>query len=246
MKYISFLFNKLKFLFILKDYFLFKVIARGQSRFSFRFLDIWPCPFDKTSNTGYDRHYIYHPAWAARVLSRTQPAVHVDISSLLNFSTLISAFVPVEFYDYRPAEVQLDHFSSNKQDLMKLTFADNSIKSLSCMHTVEHVGLGRYGDKMDYNGDLKAMQELARVLSIGGQLIFVVPVGRCDMIQFNAHRVYTRDTVVNEFSKLGLVLKEFTLIPEKAEDGALVTNPSDQLLQKQKYACGCFLFSKEN
>lgn len=237
--------NKLYFFFIIRDYCKFKLISKGQRRLQFRIKDVWPCPFDKTANTEFDRHYIYHPAWAARVLSETMPSRHADISSLLSFSTIISSFIPVDFYDYRPARVNLKKFTSNPQDLMNLSFANNSIPSLSCMHTVEHVGLGRYGDKMNYDGDLIAMKELSRVLSLNGQLLFVVPVGKENIIQFNAHRVYTKKFIADTFKSFGLQLKEFTLIPEREADGALVTNPSEELLQKQKYACGCFLFTKE-
>ena len=30
--------------------------------------DRYPCLDDKTKETGFDRHYIYHPAWAARII----------------------------------------------------------------------------------------------------------------------------------------------------------------------------------
>jgi hypothetical protein len=36
------------------------------------------------------------------------------------------------------------------------------------MHVVEHIGLGRYGEPMDEQGDLKAIEELKRVLAPGG------------------------------------------------------------------------------
>jgi hypothetical protein len=45
------------------------------------------------------------------------------------------------------------------------------------MHVVEHVGLGRYGDPIDANGDAQAIKELKCVLWPGGVLYFVVPTG---------------------------------------------------------------------
>ena len=56
---------------------------------------------------------------------------------------MVSAFIPVEFYDYRPAELSLSGLEFKHADLTHLPFADNSVESLSCMHVIEHIGLGR-------------------------------------------------------------------------------------------------------
>jgi hypothetical protein len=226
------------------DYLSFSHINKSKGRFRMNWRNRWPCLNDNTTTTGFDRHYIYHTAWASRVVRRINPKIHIDISSSLYFCSILSAFVPVEFYDYRPAPLVLPGLISGKADLTKLFFEDNSISSLSCMHTVEHIGLGRYGDDIDYDGDLKAMRELARVLAVNGNLLFVVPVGSQSIIQYNAHRIYTKDSIVEAFQSLGLNLKEFTFIPENEDDGSLVLNPSEQLLSSQKYGCGCFLFTK--
>ena len=212
------------------------------SRFHLETDDFFPIINEKTAYTGFDRHYVYHPAWAARIVAKNRPDKHVDISSTLHFCSILSAFIPVDFYDYRPAKLSLTSLSSLGADLLDLPFGDNTIASLSCMHTVEHVGLGRYGDPLDYDGDLRAIQELKRVLAVGGHLLFVVPLGRESRIFFNAHRVYTKQHVLDLFSDLSLV--DFSLIPEDEKDGGLVSDPSDELLQKQVYGCGCFHFIK--
>jgi len=224
----------------------FKKIANTSiKRFQLSDEDIYPCLNDTSDTTYFDRHYLYHTAWAARLVAKIKPAVHVDISSYLYFSTIVSAFIPVEFYDIRPSNINLPGLKVNHADLYNLPFENNSIHSLSCMHVVEHIGLGRYGDPIDYDGDLKAISELVRVLSIDGNLLFVVPVGKNSIIQFNAHRIYTKEQIINNFINLGLSLKEFVLIPEIEDDGDLVTNPSSQTIEKQRYACGCFWFKKE-
>jgi len=203
--------------------------------------DRYPCLDDGTQQTGFDRHYVYHTAWAARVLARTRPQRHVDIASSLYFCSLVSAFVPVEFYDYRPAELVLDNLRSAHADLMKLPFADGSLPSLSCMHVVEHIGLARYGDPMDPDGDIKAARELRRVLAPGGSLLFVVPVGR-PRVQFNAHRIYAYRQVPAMFE--GLKLTEYALIPDTAQQGHLVLGASEAMTDAQSYACGCFWFKR--
>jgi len=238
---IIYVFLYLKFV---KQYFRFKKLAQGKTRFELKWNQTQPCLLDATQNTNYDRHYLYHTAWAARILAATKPEKHYDFSSSLRFVSIVSAFVPIIFFDYRPAKIELSNFETKSADLTNLHFPDACISSLSCMHVVEHIGLGRYGEPFDYNGDTKAMSELARILAPQGLLLFVVPIGKVAKIQFNGHRIYTKMQIIDFFTQKNLVLKEFILIPEAENDGALVTNPSDELLEKQSFACGCFLFTK--
>jgi SAM-dependent methyltransferase len=217
-----------------------KQSKRGQPRFSNRIRDWQPKLLDKTSTTPFDSHYTYHPAWAARVIAQLRPDVHVDISSTLHFCTVVSAIVPVKFYDYRPAPLKLSNLTSESGDLTALPFADGSIKSISCMHVIEHVGLGRYGDPIDPNGDIKAINELKRVLAPGGCLLFVVPVGK-PKIDFNRHRIYSYQQIREYFSDLEL--KEFSLIPDDYALG-IIENADPALVQEQNWGCGCFWFTK--
>jgi SAM-dependent methyltransferase len=164
----------------------------------------------------------------------------VDVSSSLYFCALVSAFVPIKFYDFRPADLRLTNLSSGRADLLVLPFTDASVHSLSCMHVVEHVGLGRYGEPLDPNGDLKAIAQLRRVLAPGGSLLFVVPVGK-PKIKFNAHRIYSYAQIIKAFPDLQL--REFALIPDNPHEG-LIEDGAAQKADEQKYGCGCFWFER--
>jgi SAM-dependent methyltransferase len=221
-------------------YFALNPGKRPDLRVSLR--NLYPILNENIKETCFDRHYIYHTAWAARKVKEINPKKHIDISSSLYFSAIVSAFVPVDLYDYRPARIRLSDLNSKKADLLKLPFETSSVKSISCMHVIEHVGLGRYGDELDPEGDLKAIAELKRVVAPGGSLLFVVPVGFKSKIMYNAHRIYTYSQIMSYFGNF--ILKEFVLIPENVQEGGLVYNPSNKLLKKQNYACGCFWFRK--
>lgn len=211
---------------------------KGEKRFTIDWQKRMPCLNDNTIETPIDYHYIYHPAWAARVLAKINPAFHVDISSKLDFSIMLSAFIPVKFYDYRPAPLCLNNLESNRGDLLALPFESNSLHTISCMHTIEHIGLGRYGDPLDYNGDLKAIQELIRVARPDGAILFVTPVGKPQII-FNAHRIYSFEQIRHYFSSCTLV--EFSLI---TDEGSFIENADTGLVALQQYGCGCFWFKK--
>ena len=211
-------------------------------RFPVRWKDRYPRIGESTSETSFDRHYIYHTAWAARVLAKTRPSEHVDISSSLYFAAIVSGFVPIHYYDFRPPELRLNNLSVDHTDLLALRFQDGSILSLSCMHVVEHIGLGRYGDALDPDGDLKAISELKRVTAIAGDLLFVVPVGQ-RRLTFNAHRIYSYDQIMDYFRDLELI--EFSLIPDNPKVGGLLGQATGETANGQSYGCGCFWFRKQ-
>ena len=106
------------------------------------------------------------------------------------------------------------------------------------MHVLEHVGLGRYGETIDPDGDRKAARELSRVLAPGGILLLVVPVGK-ERLCFNAHRIYSPKSVPALFPDLHL--NSFSYVDDNAkfhEEEAL------QNAEQENYACGCFFFRK--
>lgn len=202
--------------------------------------DRWPQLDDATQTLPFDAHYVYHTAWAARVVAQIHPQKHIDISSYTYFATLVSAFVPVEFYDFRPANIHLSQLECGAADLCQLAFETQSVESISCMHTIEHIGLGRYGDPVDPNGDKKALHELQRVVRPNGDLLIVVPTGK-PRIQFNAHRIYDPQMIFDALSELKL--QSWSLLPDDSSRG-LVDNPSREFALQQKYGCGCYWFKR--
>lgn len=214
-----------------------KFLEIKDTRFKINWEDRWICLNDKTTETHFDPHYLYHTAWAARKLSELKPDIHYDFGSSLYFSAIASAICPINFYDFRPPKIFLNNLNTDFSDLTQLPFDNDSLNSVSCMHVIEHIGLGRYGDKLDVQGDIKAINELKRVVKPGGFFLCVVPIGNEAIIQYNAHRIYKYEQILDYFSDYKLV--EFALISDK-----LRINPDLELLKNEKYACGCFLFEK--
>lgn len=228
---------------IASDFLRFKELgSQTLQRFSLVPEDFHPCPGDATSASGFDRHYVYHVAWAARKLKHYEVVHHVDISSFIHFSTVVSAFIPVDYFEFRAEPLELSDFTIGTQDLKGLSFETGSIPSLSCMHVVEHIGLGRYGDDIDPDGDLKAISELKRVVAPGGLLLFVVPCGAQPKICFNAHRIYTLEMVKSYFEEFELL--EMSLITDHPDDPAFIALAEAVDFTRQGYGCGCFVLRK--
>lgn len=194
---------------------------------------------DRTSITNYDAHYVYHTSWAARRLFDHKVDLHIDIASDIRFSTIASSFQKIKFLDYRPLRISLANLECDSIDLTHLDLSDDSVQSLSCMHVVEHIGLGRYGDEINYYGADRAMSELQRVVARGGLLYFVTPVG-IPALEFNAHRIFSPSEIEKKFNKMKLI--EFSFVDDR---GIFHENTNIAAAETQRYACGCYIFEKQ-
>lgn len=200
---------------------------------------LFPQIFDKNpASHTFDKHYVYMDRWAFKHLLSVKPAEHIDVGSSIRFLSVASAVTKLKFVDIRPVRLDFDNFECVQGDILKMPFADNSVSSISCLHVAEHIGLGRYGDRLDPQGTLKACRELARILAPGGQLYFALPVGK-PATYFNAHRVHLPKTILEYFSNLGL--EEFSAINDA---GRFVPFAKIEDFETANYACGCFKFTK--
>ena len=97
-------------------------------------------------------------------------------------------------YNASPVTIEYNQIISQDPRLEIMTVAGyeanprqfDAIVSISSM---EHDGLGRYGDPINPFGDLEAMGKMKKMLKEGGLLFLAVPVGK-DCLVWNLHRVY--------------------------------------------------------
>lgn len=205
--------------------------------------DLYPCLFDRTAETKIDLQYFYQAAWAARQIAASGTGNHVDVGSDTKFVGMLTATTDVIFVDIRPLSVSLDRLTCRAGSVLALPFADESVSSLSSLHVIEHIGLGRYGDPIDPQGTRKACIELMRVLAPGGSLYLSTPIGR-PRVQFNGQRVQSVAEVITNFPQLELVALAMidpfgNFIPEVEAEKA------EQIAQQPSgldYALGCFRF----
>ncbi len=205
---------------------------------SLKIIDLDPQLHDFTSTSTIDAHYYYSNGWAMRRILRNSPEYHVDIGSQVIFSNLLSSVMKVAFVEYRPLIARIDGLWNMAGDILALPFPSNCLPSVSSLHVIEHIGLGRYGDRLDPEGTQKAARELSRVLAPLGFLYLAVPVG-VPRICFNAHRILPPQKVIGLFNDLNLV--EFSVV----DDMGRYTENADRFQHAEsQYACGLFIFQK--
>lgn len=209
--------------------------------FRIRLNEIFYTTHDRFGGAGIvGGHYFWQDMWAARRIFAGGTKHHVDIGSRIDgFIGHILPFCEVTYVDLRPLRIEIEGLNFKQGSILSLPFGDSTLSSVSSLHVIEHIGLGRYGDPVDPNGYERAAKELARVLAPGGTLLIGTPVGR-ERLCFDAHRVFDPKTVVEAFS--GLNLREFNLIGDKGDD--IIPNATFEQGRACEYGCGLFVFGK--
>lgn len=185
-------------------------------------------------------HYFLQDIWAANKIYGEGIKQHVDVGSRIDgFVAHILPFCQVEYIDIRKIDSPFPNLIFRNGSILDLPFQNDSIPSLSCLHVIEHIGLGRYGDPIDPSGHIKAANELSRVLQPGGKLLIGTPVGK-EALFFDAHRVFFVETVLEMFSKLKL--ESFSLIDDEGKN--IIDNPERDYANNCRFGCGLFVFSK--
>jgi SAM-dependent methyltransferase len=163
-----------------------------------KFRNLYPCLYDYKDQAGKAKgHYFHQDILVARKIFERKPEKHYDIGSRIDgFIAHLLVFREVIEIDIRKLETGVRNLVFIQEDATTLKqMANNSAESVSALHSIEHFGLGRYGDKVNPSADIQAMQSLMRVLKPGGRLYFSVPVGR-PRVEFNAHRVYDPESLM--------------------------------------------------
>lgn len=206
--------------------------------------NIWPIIRDKFMEAGSVHNYFLQDLWAARLVYQNLPQEHYDIGSRLDgfIAHVLSFGVPVKMIDIRPFPEEIDGLETmvgNATDLKE--FEDESMESLSALCSLEHFGLGRYGDPVDPEACFKCFENIQRKLKKGGNFYLALPVGR-ERVEFNAHRIFYASTIIECFHNLQLM--EFSCAADKKIERDVEIHKYDQDTHDGEYRYGLFHFRK--
>lgn len=144
--------------------------------------------------------------FASEQVRRCAPGTILDVGSYRAWLAGLMAHYHVTTVDVRERYSDLANETCVTQDVRDLALAPASVDMVTTLHTIEHFGLGRYGDEFDPEGDRKAIASLLRVIRPGGHFLFSVPVTAGQpCIAFNSHRIYSMDMVREWVPRLRLV-----------------------------------------
>jgi len=204
-----------------------------------------PILTDFASQAGAVRgHYFHQDLLVARFISERNPKRHIDVGSRIDgFVAHVAAFRQIEVLDVRP--LRSDGHPNIRFRQADLMDAQNigETDSLSCLHAIEHFGMGRYGDPININGHIKGIENLISLISKGGNLYISFPIGKTDEVHFNAHRVFHPKSILAiEAVASKLLLERFDYVDDSGN--LLVNVEVDDAVGRVNYGCGIYSFKK--
>ncbi len=191
-------------------------------------------------------HYFHQDLLVAKLIHQKNPSRHIDIGSRVDgFVAHVAAYRAIEVIDVRDLQdIGHDNIIFTKADLISdLESQHKTTDSLSCLHAIEHFGLGRYGDPIDPQGHIKGFNNMLAMLKHDGTLYISVPISNQNEVHFNAHRIFHPTDILNwSYNKDALRLERFDFV----DDAGNLHQKVDILNTRidVKYGCGIYTFTK--
>jgi hypothetical protein len=221
---------------------------QATSAVNFRFGKLYPCLDDKKADGGTATgHYFHQDLLVARRIHLNNPARHVDIGSRIDgLVAHVASFRPIVVMDIRHISSSIPNIEFIQADLMLPPASSHvgQFDSMSCLHALEHFGLGRYGDPINYEGHLLGLNNMTALLRSGGKYYFSVPIGP-QRIEFNAHRVFSIQYLIDCLS-LNFGIDDFSYVDDRGDlhEHAALVSPDVEKNFGCNYGCGIFEATK--
>lgn len=225
-----------------------KMKAQLKNNTDFKKFKLYAITWDKNDNGGSAKgHYFHQDLLVAQKIFKQNPGKHVDVGSRIDgFVAHVAAFREIEVFDIRPIESTVQNMRFVQCDFMNVdTYLKNYADSLSCLHVIEHFGLGRYGDPIDVDGHLKGLDGIYSVLKCGGKFYLSTPIG-AQRMEFNGQRVFNVSYLLNLF-KDKYTIDSFSFVDDKGDLHTDEKLSVENVLSNFncRYGCGIFEMTKK-
>ena len=210
-----------------------------------------PCLHDRYKEGGETKsEYFWQDLLVARYIFEANPLKHVDIGSRVDgFIAHVASFREIEVFDVRPIRTIIPGIVFKQADFMNLNSLSvnkkNYCDSLSCLHAIEHFGLGRYGDPVNPQGYKHGISNMAKLLKSGGTLYLSTPIGQ-ERVEFNANWVFDPQRILKCAKAAGLILKKLIIIsPESGPHESEINDFTLTEIASKSYQLGLFIFIRK-
>ena len=194
----------------------------------------------KDQSANLDPHYFLQDLFvSSEIYKMKNKGVIVDVGSRIDgFVSKIAVFRKIEVFDIRELKINHKNIIFKKFSLNKIPKKyENYANIVTCLHTLEHIGLGRYGDEIDPNGHILALAKLVPILKKKGYLFISVPISYKDTTSFNAHRNFFPKTLPKLNKNIKLI--DFHYIDDNKKLN-LNINLEKHTFSKISYGCGIY------
>ena len=130
----------------------------------------YPILLDRNLEAASLGEYFWQDLFVAKEIIAHNPIRHVDVGSRIDgFIAHLACVRKVEVFDIRPLTSEIQNVEFTQWDITDPNPTLNgSADCVSCLHTLEHIGLGRYGDKLDPDGWKIGLKSLVDLVAWGG------------------------------------------------------------------------------
>ena len=211
-----------------------------------------PCFHDRNDQAGAaTNEYFIQDLLAAQLVQKISPERHLDIGSRVDgFVAHIASFRDIDVMDVRPLSNVFERIRFLQHDLMSPLEPSsnrdllNGFDSISCLHALEHFGLGRYGDPINVKGWSDGLKGISALLRTGGTFYLSTPVG-VEKVFFNANWVFNPRSILSAAHSLNLKCNEIYEIVS-GQPPVLIDATEEHLrrLESKSYTLCLFVFTK--
>lgn len=214
-------------------------------------MKLMPCLHDRYDEGGTTKsEYFWQDLLVARAIHQSKPIKHVDIGSRVDgFVAHVASFRECEVFDVRPISTMVPGVVFRQADLMNAASlptieGGGYCDSLSCLHAIEHFGLGRYGDPINPLGYQRGITNMAQLLQPGGIFYLSAPIGE-ERVEFNANWVFDPRSIIRCAGDAGMTLQKLIVItPANGPQVSSIDDAALANLALKHYQLGLFFFTK--
>lgn len=230
-----------------RDYWCFRRRYPGPITFS-------PQLHDRHAEGGVTKsEYFWQDLIVARWIYEDNPERHVDVGSRIDgFVAHVASFREIEVFDVRRIAARIPGVVFREVDLTNEAAtaywgaSEGCCDSLSCLHVLEHFGLGRYGDPVDPEGNQRGFANLAGLLKPGGRFYLSTPIGK-ERVEFNANWVFDPRTILGLAERHNLCLARMLVFNSQSglrDIDVVQAHEEAATLAAELYNLGIFVFTR--